>query len=126
MSHIRKSHLNADSVLSDLTKERQQSSEAESIGIEERTQVTEDDEEGKVSISDALKVSMTSKAWRRPFRQMRLGQHPNSRKCRMIGFYAVTNTFSTLSIPCLPQNCQGLRSSMFRSLLELGYDCLYF
>jgi hypothetical protein len=55
MSNVRKSHLNADSVWSDLTREMQQSSEAESVRIEERTQATEDDEEGVVSFSDAAR-----------------------------------------------------------------------
>jgi hypothetical protein len=70
---------------------------------------------------------MTSKAWWRHLLSTDVFcQHPNSRKCRMIGSYAVINNFSTLSIPDLTQNCQRLRSSMFRSLLELEYDWLYF
>jgi len=54
MSHILKSNLNADNALSDVTKEMQQPNEAEPVRIEERKQVTEEDEEGAVPTSGAL------------------------------------------------------------------------
>jgi hypothetical protein len=46
-------NLNADNAVPEVTKQMHQHGKAESVGIEERNQVTDNDEEGAVSISVA-------------------------------------------------------------------------